>query len=62
MTDEQLAINAQQATQGKSNSLSGRQQEFASDIVSTYQFLMQIEQLKQQYKATRNAATAPLRG
>ncbi len=60
MTDEQLAVNAQQATQGKSNSLSGRQQEFASDIVSTYQFLMQIEQLKQQYKAAHGPAAPPL--
>jgi len=39
MTDEQLAINAQQASQGKPNALSPQQLNFASDILSTYQIL-----------------------
>jgi hypothetical protein len=52
MTDQQLAINAQQATQGKANALSDRQQSFASDILSTYQLLMQIAQMQQHYKAS----------
>ena len=60
MTDEQLALNARQATQGKGSSLSDRQQAFASDIVSTWQFLMQIEQLKQQYKAAHGPAAPPM--
>ena len=52
MSDEQLAINAQQALQGKPNALSDRQQNFASDIVSSYQLLMQINQLKEHYKSS----------
>jgi hypothetical protein len=52
MSDEQLAINARQASQGKANALSDRQLNFASDILSTYQILMQINQIKQRYKAS----------
>ena len=52
MSDEQLAINAQQASQGKANALSDRQLNFTSDILSTYQLLMQINQIKQNYKAS----------
>ena len=58
MTDEQLAINAQQALQGKDNNLSSRQQEFASDILSTYQLLLQLPQMRKQYQSTR-APTDP---
>src|ERR1700743_1503581 len=47
MSDEQLASNAQQASQGKANALSDRQQNFAADILSTYEILMQINQIKQ---------------
>src|SRR6202012_2086355 len=42
MTDEQLAINAQQYLQGKESNLSERQQAFASDILSSYRLLLQI--------------------
>jgi len=59
-TDEQLAINAQLATQGKPNALSDRQQSFASDILSTYQFLMQIAELKKRAQAARNPGGPPL--
>jgi len=52
MTDEQLAINAQQALQGKQNNLSDRQIEFAQDILSSCQLLLQIDQLERQYKAS----------
>jgi hypothetical protein len=52
MTDDQLATNAQQALQGKQNNLADKQQEFARDILSTYQLLMQIKQLEDQYKAS----------
>jgi hypothetical protein len=51
MTDEQLAISAQQAMQGKPNNLSDKQQEFAQDILSTYSLLMQINQLEHQKAA-----------
>jgi hypothetical protein len=60
MTDEQLAINAQQAMQGKPNNLSDRQQTFAADIVTSYQFLLQIKQLAAQAKAARNPAGPPM--
>jgi len=52
MTDEQLAINAQQAIQGKQNNLSDKQMEFAQDILSSYQLLLQIDQLERQFKAS----------
>jgi hypothetical protein len=52
MTDEQLAINAQQAVQGKQNNLSDKQMEFAQDILSSYQLLLQIDQLERQFKAS----------
>ena len=60
MTDEQLAINAQQAMQGKPNNLSDRQQAFAADIVTSYQFLLQIKQLAAQAKAVRGPAGPPM--
>jgi hypothetical protein len=53
MTDEQLAINAQQAIQGKQNNLAEKQIEFAQDILSTYQILMQINQLETQQKVRK---------
>jgi seryl-tRNA(Sec) selenium transferase len=56
LTNEQLAINAQQALQGKGSSLSDRQQAFASDIVSSYQILMEIEQMQQRYQQARSPA------
>jgi hypothetical protein len=52
MTDDQLAMNAQQALQGKQNNLSDKQVEFAQDILSTYQILLQIDQGEHQYKAS----------
>jgi hypothetical protein len=51
MPDEQLAINAQQAMQGKNNSLSEKQMEFVADIVSSYQLLRQIADIETQYSA-----------
>ena len=59
-TDDQLAVNAQQAMQGKPNNLSDRQQAFAADIVTSYQFLLQIKQLAAQAKAARNPAGPPM--
>ncbi|MBS1660573.1 MAG: DUF2723 domain-containing protein [Bacteroidetes bacterium] len=49
MTNEQLAINAQQALQGKPNSLSERQLNFASDILTSYQLLLGLEELQKRY-------------
>ncbi|GGB17527.1 glycosyltransferase family 117 protein [Puia dinghuensis] len=52
MTDEQLAISAQQALEGKPNNLSDKQGEFAQDILSAYTLLLQMTQLENQYKAS----------
>ena len=60
MTDEALAVNAQLATQGKANSLSDRQQDFAEDILSSYQLLMQIADLKKQAQAARQPGSPPM--
>ena len=60
MTDDQLAINAQQALQGKENNLSSRQQDFASDIFSTYQLLHQLPQMRQKKNTTRGPANPPM--
>ena len=49
MPDEQLAINAQMATQGKGGNLSDKQMQFAQDIISTYQILMQMAEWEKQY-------------
>jgi hypothetical protein len=60
MTDEQLAINAQQAMQGQPNSLSEKQQEFAQDILSAYQILLQMDQLQKQDKAAHGPGAPPM--
>jgi hypothetical protein len=49
MPDEQLAINAQMLLQGKGGNLSDRQGEFAQDILSTFQMLMQMNEWEKQY-------------
>ena len=47
MSDEQLAINAQMALQGKGGNLSDLQAKyFAQDILSTYQLLAQMDALE----------------
>ncbi|WP_431214155.1 hypothetical protein ACQ86N_04630 [Puia sp. P3] len=50
MTDEELAVNAQEALQGKGSSLDERQLNFATDILSAYRLLMMLEQMKQKYQ------------
>jgi hypothetical protein len=50
MPDEQLAINAQQAMQGKNNSLTDKQLSFVADILSSYQLLRQIADMEAQYQ------------
>jgi len=42
MSDEQLAINAQMASQGKGGNLSDKQGEFVNDILSSYQMLLNL--------------------
>ncbi len=49
MPDEQMAINAQMTIQNKGGNLSERQMEFASDILSSYQMLMQMTDWEKQY-------------
>ncbi len=49
MPNEQLAINAQMLMQGKGGNLSERQMQFAQDIVSSYQMLMQLGDWEKQY-------------
>ena len=47
--DEQLAVNAQMLLQGKGGNLSDRQAEFAQDILSSFQMLMQLTDWEKQY-------------
>jgi len=52
MSNEQLAINAQMAMQGKGGNLSERQGGFiAQDIVSSYQMLLQLDEWDKQFGA-----------
>jgi hypothetical protein len=49
MTDEQLAVNSQMLLQNKGGNLNDRQAEFARDILSSYQMLMQLGEWQKQY-------------
>ncbi len=53
--DEQLAMNAQMNLQGKGGNLGDKQLEFASDILSSYQMLMQMGDWERQYVKTAGA-------
>ncbi|HEV2354540.1 MAG TPA: hypothetical protein VGR89_09870, partial [Puia sp.] len=57
MSDEQLAVNGQMYLQNKTGNLNDRQQDFAQDILSTYQLLMQINGWEKQY--SKGPATPP---
>jgi hypothetical protein len=61
--DEQLAINAQMVLQNKGGNLGDHQIEFAQDILSTYQLLLQINQWEKQYSkgAPAPPGTTPLK-
>jgi hypothetical protein len=63
MTDEQLAINAQMQQQGKGGNLNEVQSEFANDILSAYQMLMQLNEWEKQYSkgAPHPPAGSPLK-
>jgi len=67
MTDEQLAINSQMLLQNKGGNLSDRQADFAQDILSSYQMLMQLGEWEKQYSkgappaAGNTPATTPLK-
>jgi hypothetical protein len=60
MPDEQLAINAQMAMQGKGGNLSDRQMEFAQDIMYTYQMLSQMAEWERQYSKSATPAGGPV--
>jgi hypothetical protein len=49
LPDEQLAINAQMLLQGKGGNLSERQANFAQDILSSFQMLMQANEWEKQF-------------
>jgi len=49
MPDEQLAINAQMIAQGRGGNLSDKQAGFASDIVSSFQMLMNLNDWDKQF-------------
>jgi hypothetical protein len=49
MSNEQLAINAQMAMQNKGGNLSSRQIGFSSDIVSSFQMLLQLDEWDKQF-------------
>src|SRR5258708_882981 len=52
MPNEQLAINAQMALQGKGGNLSDKQGQFAQDILSSYQMLMQMGDWENKFTAS----------
>ncbi|HEV3327109.1 MAG TPA: DUF2723 domain-containing protein, partial [Puia sp.] len=47
--NEQLAVNAQMAVQGKGGNLTDRQMGFAQDILSSYQMLLQLDDWSKQF-------------
>jgi hypothetical protein len=49
MPNEQLAINAQMAVQGKGGNLSEKQGAYVQDIVSSYQMLLQLDDWNRQF-------------
>jgi hypothetical protein len=57
--DEQLAISAQMALQNKGGTLSDRQQDFTQDIYTTYEMIMQIDQMEKQYLKAGVGAIPP---
>jgi hypothetical protein len=59
MTDEQMAVNAQMMLQGKGGNLSEKQAQFAQDIVSSYQILLQMEEWDKQYNGKPAPAGPP---
>jgi hypothetical protein len=52
MSDEQLAINAQMARQGKGGNLSEKQGAFSEDILSSYQMLLNLADWEKQFVLT----------
>jgi hypothetical protein len=49
MPDEQLAINAQMAYQGKGGNLSEKQGQFIQDILSSYQMLLNLDDWEKKF-------------
>ncbi|HEY6901899.1 MAG TPA: DUF2723 domain-containing protein, partial [Puia sp.] len=59
MTNEQLAINAQMAQQGKGGNLSTRQSYFTNDILTSYQMLLQLDDWEKQFGPAAKNANSP---
>jgi hypothetical protein len=57
-SDEQLAINAQMARQGKGGNLSDKQAQFVDDILSSYQMLLNLTDWEKQFAAVSPAAAS----
>lgn len=51
MTNEQMAMQASALLNNKGGALSGGQEAFANDILSSYQMLMQLSQWETEFKA-----------
>jgi hypothetical protein len=49
MNNEQLAVNAQMVMQNKGGNLSDKQAGYASDILSSFQMLMQLDDWEKQF-------------
>jgi len=59
MTDEQLAINAQMASQGKGGNLNEKQAGFSPDILSSYSMLMNLGDWEKQFAPGAGADALP---
>ncbi|MBS1664311.1 MAG: DUF2723 domain-containing protein [Bacteroidetes bacterium] len=59
MSNEQLAINAQMAMQGKGGNLSTRQMGFSNDILTSYQMLLQLDDWEKQFGPGAKKANSP---
>jgi hypothetical protein len=59
--NEQLAANAQMAEQQKGGNLSEKQGEFANDILSSYQMLLQLDEWAKQFGAVKSPSKVDLR-
>lgn len=61
-TGEQLAVHANTLMSGRLSGLKSRQEPFAQDILSTFQMLMQLQQLKQEFGQNNSGLiNAPLK-
>ncbi|GGA81345.1 glycosyltransferase family 117 protein [Puia dinghuensis] len=59
MNNENLAVNAQMALQGKGGNLTDRQGGFAQDILSSYQMLLQLDDWEKQFSGKPSQVQQP---